>query len=153
MRKLFLHDRTAVMRNTLAVIVDNNMAYDWTMFFDDFASDFHPTFQKELSRQLFVKGSTGTGIKHFDKHNLQLIVGMKDLQMRQVADKVFAKIDFITPTSFSFPVDIYWSTSAGADISEIHKQDISNITVDINWGENFPIDKILPHLVDTDRFD
>jgi hypothetical protein len=123
------------------------------MFFDEFAGDFHPTFQKELSRQLFEKGSVGTGIKHFDKHNVQLIIGMKDLQMRQVAHRIFAKIDFITPTSFSFPVDIYWSTTDAVIVSEIHKQDISNINVDINWGENFPIDKILLHLVDTERFD
>src|ERR1700741_2542829 len=128
------------------------MAYDWTMFFDDFPKDFHPTFQKELSRQLFEKGAN-TGIKQFDKHRFQLIVGMNDLQLRKDGNRVYAKIDFIAPTSFSFPVDIYWSVENSQDILEIHKQDISKINIEINWGNNFPIDQLLPHLVDTDRFD
>jgi len=129
------------------------MAYDWTIFFDEFASDFHPSFQKELNRQLFEKGSNGTGIKEFEKHNLQLIVGMKDLELHVEDNKVFAKIEFITPTSFSFPVNIFWTAEASVDLLEIHKHDISKISVAINWGDNFPLDKILPHLVDTERYD
>lgn len=122
------------------------MAYDWTMFFDEFAGDLHPTFQKELSRQLFDKGATGTGIKQFDKYDFQLIVGMKDLDKRYIDNKVFAKIDFIAPTSFSFPVDIYWYSDNFTDLLELHKQDITNINVVFSWADNFPLQQILPHI-------
>jgi len=122
------------------------MAYDWTMFFDEFAGDLHPTFQKELSRQLFEKGATGTGIKQFDKYNFQLIVGMKDLNKKLVDNKVLAKIEFITPTSFSFPVDICWYSDTSTDLLELHKQDITNLNVVFSWGDNFPLQQILPHI-------
>jgi hypothetical protein len=116
------------------------------MFFDEFAGDFHPTFGEELSQQLYEKGGIGTGIKQFAKHGFQLIVGMKDLQMKVVGDRVYAKIDFVTPTSWSFPVDIYWTADAKSDISVIHRSDIKGKSVDINWADNFPVDKVLPHI-------
>jgi hypothetical protein len=122
------------------------MAYDWTMFFDEFAGDFHPTFQKELSRQLFDKGTKGTGINQFDKYDFQLMVGMKDLYINLVDNKIYAKIDFITPTSFSFPVQIYWYSDNFSNLLELHKQDITNINVVFNWADNFPLQHILPHI-------
>jgi len=122
------------------------MAYDWTMFFDEFAGDLHPTFQKELSRQLFDKGVTGTGIKQFDKYNFQLIVGMTDLDKKLIDNKVFAKIDFITPTSFSFPVGICWYSDDFTNLLDLHKQDITNLNVVFNWADNFPLQQILPHI-------
>jgi hypothetical protein len=129
------------------------MAYDWTMFFDQYAGDFHETFQKELSRQLFEKGAMRTGIQDFKDHNLQLIVGMRDTNLRQVANQMIASIDFITPTSFSFLVDIYWCSDTEDNISEIHRQGVSKTNISIDWADNFPIDKILPHLVDAERLD
>ena len=122
------------------------MAYDWTMFFDEFAGDFHSTFQKELSRQLFEKGQTGTGIKQFDKYNFQLIVGMTDLAKKLVDNIVLAKIDFITPTSFSFPVDIGWYSDKFTDMLELHKQDITNLNVVFCWIDKFPLQLVLPHI-------
>ncbi len=116
------------------------------MYFDEFAGDLHPTFQKELSRQLFDKGTTGTGIKQFDEYNFQLIVGMTDLSKKLVDNKVFAKIDFITPTSFTFPVDIYWYFDNFTDLLELHKQDITNLNVIFSWADNFPLQQILPHI-------
>lgn len=122
------------------------MEYDWTMFFDEFAGDLHPTFQKELSRQLFEKGALGTGIKQFDRYNFQLIVGMNNLNKRLVDNKVLAQIEFITPTSFSFPVDIYWYSENCLDMLGLHKQDITNLNVVFSWADNFPLQKILPHI-------
>ena len=119
---------------------------DWVLFFDEYASDFHPTFQKELAQQLFRKGSSGTGIKQFDKYNFQLIVGFIDLNKKVVENKVFVKIEFITPTSFSFPIEIYWNSESSADLQELHKQDTTGHFVTFNWADNFPIQQILPHI-------
>lgn len=122
------------------------MAYDWTMYFDDFAGDFHPTFQKELSKQLFDKAEAGTGIKKFGKYDFQLMVGMTDLNKKLVGKKVIARIDFITPTSFSFPVDIYWYSDNFTNLSELHKQDITNLNIVFSWGDNFPLQQVLQHI-------
>ncbi len=122
------------------------MAYDWTMFFDEFAGDFHPAFQKELSRQLLEKGSLGTGIKQFDKYGFQLIVGMEDVNIQLVENRAFARVDFITPTSFSFPVGVSWHSNNCTDLSELHKQDITNLNVVFDWADNFPLNQILPHI-------
>lgn len=122
------------------------MAYDWTMFWDEFAGDLHPTFQKELSTQLFDKGSTGTGIKQFSKYDFQLIVGMIDLNKKLVDKKVLARIEFITPTSFSFPVDICWHSDNFTNLLDLHKHDITNLNVVFDWADNFPLQQILPHI-------
>jgi hypothetical protein len=122
------------------------MAYDWTMFFDEYAGDMHPTFQKELSLQLFDKGAAETGIKQFEKYEFQLMVGMIDLNKKLIDNKVMAKIDFITPTSFSFPVDIFWYSNNFKDLLELHKQDITNLNVVFSWADNFPVKQILPHI-------
>ena len=124
----------------------NDWTIDWAMFFDEFAADFHPTFKKQLAQQLFKKGSNGTGINQFEKYDFQLIVGMDDLNKRLVDNKVVAKIDFITPTSYSFPVDIFWYSDNFTDLLELHKQDISYLNVVFDWADNFPLQKILPHI-------
>ena len=126
--------------------MDNNWSIDWTMFFDEFASDFHPTFRKQLAQQLFKKGSNGTGINQFEKYDFQLIVGNHDLNMRLVDNKVVAKIEFITPTSYSFPVDIFWYSDNFTDLLSLHKQDITNLNVVFDWSDNFPIQQILLHI-------
>jgi hypothetical protein len=119
---------------------------EWVMFFDDYAEELHPTFQTELSQQLFEKGSVGTRIKQFGKYDFQLIVGMKDMQMKVAEDKMYAKIEFITPTSFSFLVDIYWTADNVSDISTIHKYDVTGKKLSINWADSFPLNEILPHI-------
>lgn len=124
----------------------NDWTIDWAMFFDEFASDFHTTFQKQLAQQLLKKGSNGTGINQFEKYDFQLIVGMHDLNKRLVDNKVVAKIDFITPTSYSFPVDIFWYSDNFTDLLELHKQDISDLNVVFDWADNFPLQQILPHI-------
>ena len=121
------------------------MAYDWTIFLTD---EFHPTFQKELSRQLLEKGSEVTGIENFEKYNFQLIVGITDPEIKLVGDKVFAKIDFITPASFQFPVEIYWTSKNSDNLLEIHKKDISGLGVEINWNEKIPLEAISPYMDD-----
>ena len=120
------------------------MAFDWALFLSD---EFHPTFQKELSKQLFEKGSIGTGFKNFEELDFQIIIGMHDSEIKQVENKMFAKIDFITPGSFSIPVEIYWTTEDSSNFSKIHKNDISNMNIEFNWGENFPFDEILPWMM------
>lgn len=117
------------------------MKYDWTIFLSD---EFHPSFQKELSRQLLEKGSIGTGIKNFKKYNFQLIVGIRNPEIKQIGNKVFAKIDFITPGSFQIPTEIYWTSKDSKNLLEIHKNDISKINIEIDWNEKIPMDNILP---------
>ena len=119
------------------------MTYDWTIFLND---EFHPTFQKELSRQLLEKGSTGTGIKEFEKYNFQLIVGISDPEIKQIGNKVFAKVDFITPGSFQIPIEIYWTSKDSKNLLEIHKSDISKLNIEINWNEKIPLENILPFM-------
>lgn len=102
------------------------MEYGRTLFFDEFASDFHPTFKKALSEQLFAKGSQGTGIRLFEKYNFLLIVGMIDPEKRIVDSKVFAKIELVTPDSCSITVGIYWQSGNQGDLNVIHTQDISD---------------------------
>lgn len=125
-----------------------NMAYDWTLFLNN---EFHPTFQKELSRQLFEKGSIGTGIENFDTYDFQLIIGIHDPEIRKVGNKVFAKVDFITPGSFEIPVEIYWTAENSDDLLELHKNDVSNIEVEINWSEKIPFENIVPYMVDPEE--
>lgn len=124
------------------------MDYDWTIFLNN---DFHPTFQKELSKQLFEKGSSGTGIENFEAYDFQLIVGMNDLDIKIIGDKVYAKIDFITPGSFALPTEIYWTAENSINLLEVHKNDISNINVEINWNEKIPFEKIAPYMVDPEE--
>jgi hypothetical protein len=122
------------------------MEYGRTLFFDEFAGDFHPTFKKALSEQLFAKGSQGTGIRLFEKYNFLLIVGMIDPERRIVGDQVFAKIEFVTPDSCSVPVGIVWQSGNQGDLNVIHTQDISDNAVEFNWSEDFPLHEVLPHI-------
>lgn len=120
------------------------MNYDWALFLSE---EFHPTFQKELSKQLFENGITGTGFKNFHELDFQIIVGMNDFEIKQKDNKMFVKIDFITPGSYSIPVEIYWTIEDLSNLSEIHKKDISNINIEINWADNFPYEEILPWMM------
>lgn len=119
------------------------MAYDWTLFLNE---EFHPTFQKELSRQLFEKGSVGTGIENFENYDFQLIVGLRDSEIKQIGNKVFAKIDFITPGSYQIPIEIYWTSKDSDNLLEVHKNDVSEIDLEINWNEKIPMENILPYM-------
>lgn len=120
------------------------MTYDWTMFFDEFADELHPTFKKELSEQLLTKGDT-TGIKQFQKYNFQLIVGMKPMNIKKLEDRVIATIEFITPTSWSLPTTISWKTKKIA-MELAHKSEVSSHSIEFNWESDFPIDKVLAHI-------
>ena len=124
------------------------MAYDWTIFLNN---QFHPTFQKELSRQLFEKGSAVTGIENFKNYNFQLIVGITDPEIKQIEDKVFAKIHFITPGSFQIQVEIYWTSKDLNNLLELHKNDVSERNVEINWNEKIPLENILPYMDDIEE--
>jgi len=119
------------------------MDYDWAIFLND---EFHQTFQKELSKQLLEKGSAGTGIKNFENYDFQLIVGIRDPEIKQIGNKVFAKIDFITPGSFQIPIEIYWTSKELKNILEVHKSDISELNLEINWYEKIPLEIILPYM-------
>ena len=71
--------------------------------------------------------------------DFQIIIGMQDSEIKQVDNKMFAKIDFITPGSFSIPVEIYWTTEDSSNLSKIHKNDILKMDIEINWGRKFPL--------------
>jgi len=122
------------------------MEYNWTMFFSDFAEGFHPSFEKQISQQLWDKGEQ-TGIKQFQKYNFQLIIGMAPLNLDVQDKRVIITVEFITPTSFSFPVQISWFMKGNiCDLKNFHKSEVTEDMVDINWEKNFPIDKVLEHI-------
>jgi hypothetical protein len=122
------------------------MEYDWTMFFDDFADEFHPSFKKQISQQLWAKGEQ-TGIKQFQKYNFQLMVGMKPIDLAVKDDKVLITVEIITPTSFAFPTKISWFLRENKDLIEnIHKSEVSEDQVEINWENNFPLGSVLEHI-------
>ena len=117
--------------------------YDWAMFFDEYASDLHTTFKREISSQLLEKIAIKTGLKQFDKYNFQLIIGMKNLYKQVINNKMYAQIDIITPTSMGLPAWIYWYSDEFDNLEELHKQDITNIPVIIDWNVDFPLKEVL----------
>ena len=119
--------------------------YGWAMFFDEYASDLHTTFKQEISRQLFEKTAIKTGLKQFEKYNFQLIIGMNDLYKQVIKNKMYARIDIITPISMGLPAWIYWYSESFDNIEELHKQDITNIPVVIDWNIDFPLDDVLSY--------
>jgi len=122
------------------------MSYDWTMFFDEFAGGLNPTFKKELSSQLLAKGDL-TGIKNFKKYNFQLIVGAKPLDIKTNKNKAFATIEFITPTSWSFPTRISWSAKKeNISIELLHTKKVNKDLIDFNWEKDFPLQEVKKHL-------
>jgi hypothetical protein len=125
--------------------IKQDWSAEWATFFDEYAGEFHPSFKQKLAKQLFEKGSTGTGIRGFEKYEFQLLIGQHDLEMRQIGNNMFALVSFITPPAYSEPVWIYW-TAEGFDVSGLHNQDVSNIDIDFRWGGNFPKEEILPYL-------
>jgi hypothetical protein len=120
------------------------MAYDWTMFFDEFGGELHQSFKKELSQQLLEKGDN-TGIKQFQKHNFQLMVGMIPMDIRKEKDKVMATIEFITPTSWSIPTTISWTTNK-MELELAHKSEVSSDSIDFKWEDESLKDKVEPHI-------
>ncbi len=122
-----------------------NWHIGWASFFDEHTDEFSLSFKYELAKQLFEKGSTETGIRGFDKHYFQILVGIENLEMRQVDNHIFALISFIVPPALSIPVWIYW-TSKELDITNLHTQEVSNISVEFHWGSQFPKGEILENL-------
>lgn len=123
------------------------MEYDWTCFSEEYAGDFHPTFQKELSQQLRVKGAEGTGIEGFEKYDFQLMIGMNELNLQFMGNVALATIEFTTPTSFSFPIQIQWqSLESTRDIRHLHQQAVTGQTVEFTWGNDFPLQEVLAHI-------
>ena len=114
--------------------------YNWVLFLNN---EFHLSFQKKMSEQLFEKGSEGTGISNFKKLNFQLIVGLQDLEIEEKNGSTYIKIDFVTPGSFSIPIYIFWESTELDDTKNLYKRDVTNIDIDFYWDEHFPIDKIL----------
>ncbi|THU31595.1 hypothetical protein FAM09_28645 [Niastella caeni] len=121
---------------------NENWSTEWATFFDEYAGDFHPTFKQKLARQLFEKGSKETGIRGFEKYDFMLLVGQEDLRLQQIDENMFAMISFISPASSSHSAWIYWN-AAGADIVNIHTQDVSTIDIAFHWGGNFPIEEVM----------
>jgi len=119
--------------------------YDWAMFFDEYASDLHTTFKREISNQLLEKIAIKTGLKQFGKYNFQLIIGMNNLYKQAINNKMYAQIDIITPTSMRLPAWIYWYSDSFDNLEELHKQDITNIPVVIDWNVDFPLDEVLSY--------
>ena len=102
------------------------------------------SFKKELSEQLWSKGDK-TGIKQFQKHNFQLMVGMKPMNIRKLEDRVIATIELITPTSWSLPTTISWKTKQG-NMALAHKSEVSSESIEFNWETDFPIEKVEAHI-------
>jgi len=122
------------------------MDYDWVMYMDEFGEKIHDSFRKQLSIQLFEKGDN-TGIKNFKKYNFQLMVGMIPLQIKIEEYVVHASVQFITPTSFSFPIRINWMTKQiNESIESLHESNIEGKEIEFNWGENFPLEHIKEHI-------
>lgn len=117
--------------------------FDWTMFFDECAGDMHPTFKKEISKQLFEKIVVLTGIKQFEKQNFQLIIGMDDMHLQVHDGKMFALIKIVTPQAMGLRAWIYWHCASFEKVEELHKQDISEMIVDIDWHPDFPLLEVL----------
>lgn len=120
--------------------------HDWTLFFDDCAGDLHPSFKKELSRQLLEKGDQ-TGIKQFHKYNFSLIVGMKPMNIRKTGTKVLATIEFITPTSWTLDTTISWTPKQDiGELEDIHLGEVTADSIDFNWEDDFPLKAVQAHI-------
>ena len=123
------------------------MEKGWVYFAEEYAGDLHLSFQKELSRQLWAKGVEGTGIKGFEKYGFQLIVGMDKLNLQFKDNLALATIEFITPTSFGFPIQIQWqSLQAARDIRQLHLQAVDSQAVAFQWGTCFPFKEVYRHI-------
>ena len=120
--------------------------FDWTSFYD-FAEDFHPSFRKELSKQLLQKISLKTKCKQFEKYNFQILIGLDDLHMQIHNNKMYALVSLITPVSLSIPTWIYWySEDISYTLSDLHRQDISNVSVVIEWNIDFPLEEVVSYM-------
>lgn len=118
---------------------------EWVTFYDEYAGNFHPTFREKLAIQLFEKGSVETGITGFEKYNFFLLVGQEYLEPEESDGYMFVTVCFITPSSCSIPVRIYWGAE-GKDITTLHTKNVSRINVEFHWAGNFPLEEVLPHI-------
>jgi hypothetical protein len=124
---------------------NDSWSNEWVTFFDEYAGNFHPTFREKLAIQLFEKGSVETGIPGFEKYNFFLLVGQEYLEPKEFDGCMFVTVSFITPSSCSIPVRIYWGAK-GKDINTLHTKNVSRINVEFHWGGNFPLEEVLPHI-------
>lgn len=114
------------------------------MFFDEHGEELHESFKKELSHQLWEKGDD-TGVKQFQKYDFQLIVGQNPMNIRIEKGKVLASIEFITPTSWSIPTTISWTTDE-MELELAHKSLVSSDSIVFNWEDELLKNKIEPHI-------
>lgn len=124
--------------------MDNTLYNNWASFYY-FAEDFHPTFKEELSKQLLDKISIKTGLKQFEKYNFILLIGMDEMHKQIINKKMYAYISLVTPISLSIGVWVYWYSEAFDNLEELHKQDITNIPVVIDWNIDFPLAEVLSY--------
>lgn len=124
--------------------MDNTLYSNWASFYN-FAEDFHPTFKAELSKQLLDKISIRTKLKQFEKYNFILLVGIDEMHKQIINNKMYAYISLVTPTSLGLGVWVYWYSDAFDNLEELHKQDITNIPVVIDWNIDFPLAEVLSY--------
>lgn len=120
---------------------------DWTIdWLIDLNGGLHPSFKKKMGQQLWNKSERILGIKHFEKYDFQLFFNDEDLRIRKSRNQITAEIKFITPTSYSFPVDVIWNLEGIEETEEIYKNDISDIEIEFEWSQDFPLDEIKKHI-------
>lgn len=127
-------------------ILKSRMNNNW-IFTVNNEDNFHESFKKELGIQLLEKGDE-TGIKNFKKYEFQIGLGLIPLDLKIKDNRVYGKIDFITPTSFGFPVTITWKLKNNRiPLEQIHQSQIKPEEIDFSWTTDFPLEKIQEHLL------
>lgn len=124
---------------------EQSWSVEWVTFFDEHAGDFHPSFKRNLAKQLFERGSAETGVRGFGKYDFQLLVGQEDLKLQQMQGYMFALVNFIIPPAYSQPVWICWKAE-GLGVAKLHTQDVSHVNIEFHWGGHFPKEDVLPYL-------
>ena len=120
---------------------------DWTIsWLIDVNGILHPTFKKKLAQQLWEKAEKGTKINNFEKYNFQLFLEEKHLNLRKNKNQILFSIEIITPTSFGLPFDVYLNAENIEKEEDIFKKDISELNVEFEWGENFPLEEVKKHI-------
>ncbi len=120
---------------------------DWTIgWLIDINGSLHPSFRKKLAQQLWQKAENSLGIKHFDKYDFQLFLDNTKLNLEKGKNQIIANVEFITPTSWSFPIQIIGRGIGIENITAIYQKDISNLDIEFDWGESFPIEAVRQHI-------
>ena len=70
------------------------------------------------------------------------------MEITVVDDKVFGKIEFITPTSWSFPTSISWKGLKGEEneLAILHTKQVTSETIEFNWEDKTLLEKVQPHI-------